>query len=116
MPKPAITLEEVRESYAWREAITVADTELCEGATCSRDDFQVDDIVRVIHAVNGENDGDHWVGVFELADGRFAFIEAWCDYTGWDCQSGGTAWVSHSYENLRQFGMTDPAKDRFAVD
>ena len=41
------------------------------------------DVVEVIAASNGENDGDSWVGVFRLVDGRYLAVSASCDYTGW---------------------------------
>ncbi len=36
------------------------------------------DVVEILAAVNGYNDGDEWVGVFRMKDGRFlvaAFAE-----------------------------------------
>lgn len=32
---------------------------------------------------DGENDGAHWVFVFKLTNGRYGYLEAGCDYTGW---------------------------------
>lgn len=29
-------------------------------------------------------------GVFAMKTGGFGALNAWCDTTGWDCQSGGT--------------------------
>ena len=37
----------------------------------------------------GYNDGDSWVGVFLLDDGTYLSLTAGCDYSGWECQSGG---------------------------
>ncbi len=45
--------------------------------------FQPDEVKRTVAYSNGCNDGDNWVGVFELNDGRFGYVEAGCDYTGW---------------------------------
>jgi len=36
----------------------------------------------------GENDGEHWVWIVSFANGETWYAEGWCDYTGWDCQSG----------------------------
>ena len=36
----------------------------------------------------GENDGEPWVWTVTFADGTTWQITGWCDYTGWDCQSG----------------------------
>ena len=41
------------------------------------------DVVDVIAAVNGENDGPAWTGVFKLCDGRYLLADGSCDYTGW---------------------------------
>ena len=37
-----------------------------------------------------------WSGgfVMELANGRFAYLTGWCDYTGWGCQDGAD--VTHA--------------------
>lgn len=36
----------------------------------------------------GEDSG--WSGgfLFRLKDGRIAYLQGWCDYTGWGCQDG----------------------------
>jgi len=36
--------------------------------------------------------GGEWSGGFvvELADGQFAHVTGWCDYTGWGCQDGAS--------------------------
>lgn len=82
------------------------------GSTVSAEPFQRVDVAEVIATSDGENDGANWVGVFRLKDGRFAFLSAGCDYTGWDCQSGGHAIVSHDLDHLRQFGLDDTARGR----
>ncbi len=38
---------------------------------------------RVVVSQEGEKDGDSWMCVGELWDGRFFALTAWCDYTGW---------------------------------
>lgn len=58
------------------------------------DPFQRIDVRKVLATSEGENDGPAWLGLFKLKDGRYAFLSAGCDYTGWDCQSGGSALVS----------------------
>lgn len=40
--------------------------------------------------VEGENDSGSWEWVLRLTDGSHWVLEAWCDYTGWGCQDGGT--------------------------
>ena len=46
--------------------------------------FTREDVVEVLAIDDGENDEADWVGMFALADGRYAYVEAGCDYTGWD--------------------------------
>lgn len=43
-----------------------------------------------------------WSGgfVLELANGRFAYLTGWCDYTGWGCQDGADVIHAASAENL----------------
>lgn len=47
-------------------------------------EFTREDVVSIIAIEDGENDEASWIAVFELHDGRFAYLEAGCDYTGWD--------------------------------
>lgn len=37
-----------------------------------------------------EHSASDWEGGFlmQLADGRYAYLTGWCDYTGWGCQDG----------------------------
>jgi hypothetical protein len=67
--------------------------------------FSRDDVRRIIVLAEGENDGDSWLGVFELLDGRFAFISAWCDYTGWDCRAGGSSWVASTLDDIIRWAI-----------
>lgn len=71
-----MTLADLLASSDWEEAFSYAP-------------FNRGDVVEVLHSVEGQNDGDSWVGIFRLADGRFGYLTAWCDFTGWDCQANG---------------------------
>lgn len=75
------------------------------GSVASIEPFQRKDVARVIATREGENDGPDWLCVVELKDGRFAFVSAGCDYTGWDCQSGGHGIVAHSLVHLCRVGI-----------
>lgn len=66
-----MTIQEMRDSFDWREAFKYSDG------------FNMDDVAEIIASENGENDGASWVAVFALSDGRYAYLEAGCDYTGW---------------------------------
>ena len=45
--------------------------------------FDREDVSFIVAMADGFNDGDPWVGLFKLKDGRWASIRASCDYTGW---------------------------------
>jgi len=82
----------------------------------TNDTYSIKDVAYVISYENGENDGLSWIMVARLSDRRFVFIEAWCDYTGWDCQSGGWSCVSDDIDSLIQFGLTEPARERLKLE
>lgn len=105
-------VEFYRENYNWREAFSVSSELACEGYTGHLEACCAEDIAEVIAADEGQNDGDSWVGVFKMANGTYVFVDAWCDYTGWDCQAGGKIWVAGDLETLIQFGLTEQARSR----
>ena len=60
--------------------------------------------VKHMHACKfGENDGPSWVWILELLDGSFGYLKAWCDYTGWGCQDGGS--YSGGFKNAEEAAM-----------
>jgi hypothetical protein len=48
--------------------------------------------------------------VGELKDGRWFSVEAWNDYTGWDCQDGSDVRIGESEEHVVRFGLTSTAR------
>lgn len=76
--------------------------------------YKRSDVAEIIAIEDGDRDGPQWIGVFKMRDGRYLFVEAGCDYTGWDCQSGGTGWMSPTLEECVWHGMNDSARDRLA--
>ena len=87
-----ITIEALKQNYDWAQVFADEnagnvnkDVDACPPMS----DVDLtppsrEDVVEIIAAVNGENDGDDWVGVFKLKDGRFLLAYGGCDYTGWD--------------------------------
>lgn len=49
--------------------------------------FAEEDIVRIVAEVVGQNDELDWHWIVELKDGKFAYLNGGCDYSGWGCQS-----------------------------
>lgn len=103
-----------REDYDWKEAFEYAKT-IRTATGCSKDPFAMHDVAEVIAADPGENDGPSWMMAGRLSDGRFFFLDAGCDYTGWDCQAGGDAQVADTLPNLIRFGMTEDARVRLKL-
>lgn len=71
------------DTYDWEEAFKYAHPTAVPGDAVSVEPFERTLVKRIVARAKGENAGESWVGVFELWDGRFASLEAWCDYTGW---------------------------------
>lgn len=61
-------------------------------------DIKLSDIKNILALIPGEADGPSWHWVVELHTGAFAVIIGWCDYTGWDCQSGGSMQIASTPE------------------
>ncbi len=74
--------------------------------------FARSDVARIVAISTGEKDELDWIGVFQLNDGRFGFVRAGCDFTGWDCQAGGDAEVAATIEDLVRLAMKDEERSR----
>lgn len=74
------------------------DADLKDYLCYNGDIFTLEEIANIHAEVPGHNDADHWYWIIELKDGRFLLTSAWCDYTGWDCQSGGSSQIAESAE------------------
>lgn len=53
------------------------------------------DLVNLTCLQVGQNEGDDWIWLVVVQEPNTRqrsnyFVMAWCDYTGWDCQSGAT--------------------------
>jgi hypothetical protein len=72
--------------------------------------FDIPDIEKVLAVYEGENNGADWHWVLELKQpvdqkvnddpdntlhirGKYVYLNGWCDYTGWDCQSGASSQI-----------------------
>lgn len=87
----------------------------CISDGCSMENFGREDVSRIYGIKCGENDGEYWRIYGKLKDGRFFSIEAGCDYTGWDCQAGGSAWVSSTKKGIISEGLTEEARRVFGI-
>ena len=98
-----LELQTLKEDYDWQEAINFAP-------------FSINDIEEILYYFEGENDGDSWMGVFKLNNGKFGYVDAWCDYTGWDCQSGGDGAIGDTFEHLQRWELTTKIRRRLGIE
>lgn len=102
--------------YDWEETFALSQPpEPTQGYGGGLEAFTREDVEEVIAAEDGENDGDHWEGVFRLKDGRFVFVSAWCDNTGWGCQDGGQSWVAADLPSLIRWGLPAETRERLKL-
>lgn len=72
-------------------------------------------VADIIYSDDGDNDGDEWIGVFFMNDGRYLLATGLCDYTGWDCQSGHHLEVATSLQDIVRFGLSDARRRRLGI-
>ena len=85
------------------------------GSKVAADGFARDDVKRLFALDIGENDGPEFLAAGELNDGRYFVLDAWRDYTGWDCQAGGTAHVADTEANAIRFGLSEQQRERLGL-
>lgn len=113
------------EDYNWKcafgEAMGVEPDAFCTSRTNPRrvlgfigndEPFACAAVARIVAISDGEKDETPWVGLFELKDGRFGFVRAGCDFTGWDCRASGDAEVAASVDDLVRLAMSDEERAR----
>src|SRR5688572_32434561 len=104
MKDETVKMEIPMDNYDWREAFACAGDPEGEhnsadvrpaqpSSTVSLAPFGRADVEQVFAIREGEHDERNWLCYGQLKDGRYFFLSAGCDYTGWDCQSGGCAFV-----------------------
>jgi hypothetical protein len=98
-------IKAILDEYDWQEAPNYGS-------------WNAEDVAEIIAMEEGEDDGENWLMVVRLEDGRFSFLSAGCDYTGWDCQAGGSSDEKGSLEELIRMGMGQEDRDRlgFKID
>lgn len=70
-----------------------------------QDGFDLSQIKTLLACIPGANDEYSWHWVVSLEDGRYAYIQASCDYTGWDCQSSADYTITTTAE--KEASLTD---------
>lgn len=118
-----IELSELVNDYDWSEVFGEGTGGNCDGtiqvvppgAKVDSSGVSRAKVVEILAAVNGENDGEQWVGLFLLDDGRYLVAEGGCDYTGWDCQAGNSLCVDGSLEDAIKYGLNPEQQKRLGI-
>ncbi len=72
-------------------------------------------MTEILGISEGENDGPDWLLFGQLKDGRFFFLSAGCDYTGWDCQANGRSYVATERNLIESLVITAEERQRMAA-
>ena len=59
----------------------------------------------------GENDNEEWILLGQAQSGYYVFMEARCDYTGFDCQGGGTVALTDDWDKMWNYYMDENSRD-----
>jgi len=81
-----------------------------------------DDITKFPRNINtviwyqvGQHDGDNWILVGRLESGKYFYFNAWCDYTGFDCQSGIDLYLSNTKIDLYTYCVSEYDRNLMGV-
>lgn len=64
------------------------------------DPFDQQMVDEVYFSQKGQNDEEEWVLIFKRKDGIYVYFRAHCDYTGFDCQGGGTVAYANYWDTF----------------
>lgn len=116
----------ILDDYDWKQAFGYAGEPDTDGRarlikTISEPDISLEPFTREdVQDIYGLDGGVHdeidWVIYGKLKDGRYFFLKAGCDLTGWDCQADGITVVSDSKEDIERFGLDREARERFNIE
>jgi hypothetical protein len=72
------------------------------------------DILKVFWYKEGKNDEEPWyfIGKIKCKDkNKYVYYQAWCDYTGFDCQGGMKMYVSRSLTKILSMAIESDVLD-----
>ena len=70
-------------------------------------------IIRVFWFREGEDDGEEWILLCLLDNGNYAYYNAWCDRSGFDCRGWMNLYVNNDYSVLINYAMGDSEYDEY---
>ena len=118
-----ITLTALKNDNDWAEVFADKNSgdvdktlDIPVGLSVSTKEVSRTDVKRIIAAVNGDNDGPAWLGLFLLKDGRYLVAGGACSYTGWDCQGGNFMIATNTKKEAITLGLDARQRKRLGVE
>ena len=109
-----MNIKDIKDSYDWGYVFSYSDGTSLDEETPNFP-FKMNDVSKILFIEDGENDGRSWIIMVKLKNKLYGFASAWCDYTGFDCQSGGHSYVSKNKKKLIRYGMGEDDRKRFGI-
>ncbi len=100
----------------WAYALHEAMRGSCGSYDCGPELVSELGVVEIIADSDGEADEANWLAILKLADGRFAFLSAGCDYTGWDCRASGSLSYAPTLADLCRMELDEDSRQRLGFD
>ena len=77
--------------------------------------FTLEDIEEVYGSQAGDNDGPSWIAYGKLKNGKYFYVTAGCDYTGWGWQEDGSSSLADTKEDIEKFHLTEDDRQRLGI-
>lgn len=97
--------------WTYESVISEEETEFSEKDMLDHSKFE-----KVYYYQEGENDGESWTFLVRHTNGYYIFFDASCDYTGFDCQGGGSITYSLDGQKMWELGLTDEFRKKLAIN
>lgn len=112
----ALAVSKMLDNGDWYEAFRYADGSNTIPAPphsdISLEGFTDKDVVLIKHIQEGEPEEKPWKCIGQLKDGRWFYLEAGCDYTGW---TNGRVVVAYNYDTLMRLGCDQETRRMFSA-
>lgn len=66
-----------------------------------------DNLQHIFYFQTGQRDNDPWYVLGQFSNNVYFYINAWCDYTGFDCRAGIRVHCSKDLDFLKTMGIVD---------
>lgn len=115
-----VEIQEFFQQYGFNDTFEMCCDSLSkieQSEEVSTKSLSISDIEVVLAYDEGENDGENWIFILKAYDGRYAFMSAGADYTGFQCRSWiSGSHVSYNLNSLINFGLDDNERSRLNAD